>query len=626
MKKSHYSCGEFLSISIVLTILSLTTGQGQIQACPPCRCSIQDPATQGVAAFCRYKSGQKLSKIPMNFPSNLIVLIMTSQQVRELDTTSLKNYSNLEKLYLDGNNLKTIQAGAFSKQQHLTLLDLKENKLDNISAETFRGLGSLTSLRLDHNKLQKIYRGGFSFMPMIKYIDLSFNEIGDLEEGAFDRLDHLKTLLLNGNKLKRIHSGTLGNLMSLTRLELASNQIQAIDEGVFSCSPLVKTLVLKANKLHGIPKAIFLDLQFLDHLDMSQNPVYYIESDALIGLRSLKTMELKDCNISGIQNNTFSPLENIITIHLENNPLICDCHLSWILSWLSRKPEGTLKGAVCRTPHNISGQNLLSANLRSLVCTCTDCNKEAACSVPPANCSCTQNLTGLSCNDICQSHNEPVTWCRKQDGDCSCKSSAVPQETGKTSNCSFNVTSEKCSEHGEVAKKGAHLECVCQTGFTGNGIICEDINECNKTRKACFFEHEVCINTLGSYRCECSRGFRYMMVPGSISACEDIDECKENKPCDLHAKCHNIKGEYSNTSDQLVGLSRMCSPATFAVGCNFNCGSSNHVQICAFWAISEQNIGLVHISSTKQTMISQKAASYANFVSVYQPIMEKITS
>ena len=114
------------------------------------------------------------------------------------------------------------------------------------------------------------------------------------------------------------------------------------------------------------------------------------------------------------------------------------------------------------------------------------------------------------------------------------------------------------------------------------------------------------------------------MVPGSISACEDIDECKENKPCDLHAKCHNIKGEYSNTSDQLVGLSRMCSPATFAVGCNFNCGSSNHVQICAFWAISEQNIGLVHISSTKQLMISQKAASYANFLSVYQPIMEKI--
>ena len=623
MKKSHYSCGDFLSISIVLAILSLTTGQGQIQACPPCRCSIHDPATQLVEAFCQYKSGQKLSKIPMNFPSGLVVLIMTSQQVRVLDTASLKNYSNLEKLYLDGNNLKTIQAGAFSKQQHLTLLDLKENKLDNISAETFRGLGSLTSLRLDHNKLQKIYRGGFSFMPMIECIDLSFNKISDLEEGAFDRLDHLKTLLLNGNKLKRIHSGTLGNLMSLTRLELASNQIQAIDEGVFSCSPLVKTLVLKANKLHGIPKEIFLDLQFLDHLDMSQNPVYYIESDALIGLRSLQTIKLNDCNISGIQNNTFSPLENIITIHLENNPLKCDCHLSWILSWLSRKPEGTLEGAVCRTPLNISGQNLSSANLRSFVCTCADCNKEAACSVPPANCSCTQNLTGLSCNDICQSHNEPVTWCRKQDGNCSCKSSAVPQETGKTSNCSFNVTSEKCSEHGEVAKKGAHLECVCQTGFTGNGIICADINECNKTRKACFFEHEVCINTLGSYRCECSRGFRYM-VPGSISACEDIDECKENKPCDLHAKCHNIKGEYSNTSDQLVGLSRMCSPATFAVGCNFNCGSSNHVQICAFWAISEQNIGLVHISSTKQLMISQKAASYANFLSVYQPIMEKI--
>ena len=160
MKKSHYSCGEFLSISIVLAIVSLRTGQGKLPDCPPCTCSIHDPATQGVAAFCHYKSGQKLSKIPMNFPSGLIVLRMTSQQVHKLDTTSLKNYSNLEMFYLDANNLETIQAGAFSKQQHLIFLDLKENKLDNISAETFRGLGSLTSLRLDHNKLQKIYRGG----------------------------------------------------------------------------------------------------------------------------------------------------------------------------------------------------------------------------------------------------------------------------------------------------------------------------------------------------------------------------------------------------------------------------------------------------------------------------------
>ena len=542
MKKSHHSCGKFLSVSIVLAILSLRTGLGEIQDCPPCRCSTL-PATQlvEVEAFCQYKSGQKLSKIPMNFPSGLIALLMTSQQVHKLDTTSLKNYSNLQRLYLDKNDLETIQAGAFSKQQLLTLLDLKENKLHNISAETFRGLGSLTSLRLDHNKLQKIYRGDFSFMRMIEYIDLSFNEISDLEEGAFDRLDHLKTLLLNGNKLKGIHSGTLGNLMSLTRLELASNQIQAIHEGVFSCSPLVKTLVLKANKLDGISKEIFWDLQFLDHLDMSQNPVYYIESDALIGLRSLKTIELNDCNISGIQNNSFSPLKNIITIHLGNNPLKCDCHLSWILSWLSRKPEVKLEGAVCRTPLNISGQNLSSANLRSFICTCADCNKETACSVPPANCSCTQNLTGLSCSDICQSHIEPVTWCRKQDGNCSCKSSAVPQETGKTSNCSFNVTSEKCSEHGEVAKKGAHLECVCQTGFTGNGIICTDINEC-KTGEAYCFEHRVCINTMGSYRCECSQGFRYNLVPGRISPCEDIDECKENKPCDVNAKCHNNKG------------------------------------------------------------------------------------
>ena len=44
---------------------------------------------------------------------------------------------------------------------------------------------------------------------------------------------------------------------------------------------------------------------------------------------------------------------------------------------------------------------------------------------------------------------------------------------------------------------------------------------------------------------------------------------------------------------------------------------------CAFLTIFEQNIGLVHTSSTKNLMISQKPASYAHFLSVYQPTIEK---
>lgn len=550
MKDVYTLFRVFFTISVLLT--SPVIAQSQQDVCHPCSLCHTEPRmfngtmSNFVIAFCQFKKGDKMTSIPQNLPPRLGTLRLTSHDILELKNTSFRRYPFLQILYVDGNGLQTIRDGSFSQQRFLTELDLKENKVSNIGAETFRGLTSLTKLRLDHNKLENISGGTFSTVPFLKMLDLRVNRINVLEEGAFDKLDYLETLLLSYNRLRALSSKVLGNLMSLTRLELASNQIQRIDEGVFSCAPLIKELGLKGNRLEKVPIESITDLQFLDSLDISENPVSFIGSDAFIGLKSLKAMDLSGCDISGIQDNAFDGLQEISSIHLNNNPIKCDCHLSWLPRWLSRKPKVALDGAVCHSPPEISGQNMTAVTLHSFICGCADC----ICNPQPNNCSCFKNRTGLSCNDICQSYNDSVSMCRKFGEKCFCKNKTTLQKTPKFANCSFNITSEKCSEHGELQKDGAHLECACKRGFTGNGVNCSDIDECQIGGHWCS-KNAHCINTLGSHRCQCHQGFKDKIVPAAGKLCEDIDECNESLPCGQHSQCQNNEGR--NSSIRLVG-------------------------------------------------------------------------
>nr|XP_033785604.1 thrombospondin-4 [Geotrypetes seraphini] len=121
------------------------------------------------------------------------------------------------------------------------------------------------------------------------------------------------------------------------------------------------------------------------------------------------------------------------------------------------------------------------------------------------------------------------------------------------------------------------LQCgPCPEGYTGNGVTCNDIDEC---RYSPCFPGVRCINTSPGFRCEaCPPGYTGLSIKGAginyartqKQVCTDINECDNgrNGGCVANSQCINTVGSYrcglcnaGYTGDQTRGCKpeRSCS-------------------------------------------------------------------
>ena len=140
------------------------------------------------------------------------------------------------------------------------------------------------------------------------------------------------------------------------------------------------------------------------------------------------------------------------------------------------------------------------------------------------------------------------------DEGCSCVNGYEKEESGKCvppadTNDTCSSASDICSDDASCTTySNGGSQCICNTGFDGDGINCADINECeNDVCPA----RSTCDNTDGAFECTCHEGYQKI---GKF--CVDVNECQDS-PCDgENQSCKNTDGSYEcqcQTGYNLIG-------------------------------------------------------------------------
>lgn len=227
---------------------------------------------------------------------------------------------------------------------------LNGNQLTSIDSGVFEGLKNVRGLFLWNNELSSIERGAFNGPTSLEDLILSGNQISSIELGAFDDLSDLWNLTLSGNPLQTIESGLFGDLPDLEHLGLAATQLTAIDANAFDGMPSLRGLSLSENRLAAIDFVPLSGLSSLGFLDLSNNQLTTIRSNAFLRLPSLSDLRLGGNQLTTLETNAFSGLTELVWLGLASNQM-------------STVETGAFNGSGTRAIHLEHNAGLMELNL-----------------------------------------------------------------------------------------------------------------------------------------------------------------------------------------------------------------------------------------------------------------------
>uniref|UniRef100_A0A2K5IIM5 Adhesion G protein-coupled receptor E5 n=1 Tax=Colobus angolensis palliatus TaxID=336983 RepID=A0A2K5IIM5_COLAP len=110
-----------------------------------------------------------------------------------------------------------------------------------------------------------------------------------------------------------------------------------------------------------------------------------------------------------------------------------------------------------------------------------------------------------------------------------------------------------CGKFSDCRNTEGSYHCVCNPGYelvsgaktfkNESENTCQDVDECQQNPRLCK-SYGTCVNTLGSYTCQCLPGFKFK--PEDPKLCTDVDECSSSlHQCDSSTVCFNTVGSYT---------------------------------------------------------------------------------
>lgn len=373
------------------------------------------------SCYCDYNGeyvscvGDGLYRFPMEIPNTTVRLELRNYLVNHLSSDDFTNLLNMEEIKIQQSRIETIDNGTFVPNTRLERLDLSQNLLTTLSSsvfdnlirlryldlssnsieyveEAFTNLAHLEQLNLRDNKLQELTINTFLGLHKVQYLNLDTNNISTIEVGTFQYLTNLAHLIISNNPLTTLsrldffgsrlqyidisHVGLDRIPQSLTKfvrdLRLAKNNLTFISAGDFDSYPYLGLLVLddncvseiendalgrqeylmrlwlngncltkvppnlppsllalymEENKLTELSSYSFKGLIHLEQLFLQRNEIKFMTSCVFCDLVNLKSLDLQANQIENLTAGVFSNLTQLQTLDLsQNNLKFIDAH------------------------------------------------------------------------------------------------------------------------------------------------------------------------------------------------------------------------------------------------------------------------------------------------------------
>ena len=210
--------------------------------------------------------------------SNGTICRLFSKGITSLSSNDFDGLSNLDRLYLNNNNLNSLPEDVFAGLSNLQMLTLNNNNLSNLPEDIFAGLSNLQHLHLNNNDLSGLPENIFDDLSNLQELGLYENNLSSLPEDIFAGLSNLQELNLYENNLSTLPEDVFSGPANLQELSLYENNLSSLPEDVFSGLSKLRYLYLYNNDLSSLPEDIFDGLSNLDILELSGNSLICLPS------------------------------------------------------------------------------------------------------------------------------------------------------------------------------------------------------------------------------------------------------------------------------------------------------------------------------------------------------------
>lgn len=215
-------------------------------------------------------------------------------------------------LTLKGNSITSIPDGAFLNLT-LNVLDLSDNKLQQISNNAFQGLeSSLTTLKLggDRQSTNPVALSYTFLNGLVELLDLDLRyfRLTTIDGNTFPTLAKLSVLTLRSMKIQNIlSSGFQNKFPVLQNLELIGNvELGNIPVTALRFLTTLNHLSLQQNNISIVAFASFETMTNLINLDLSHNEILRLEDDCFRGLYS--KLEYLSLSLNRLDQNRLGPI------------------------------------------------------------------------------------------------------------------------------------------------------------------------------------------------------------------------------------------------------------------------------------------------------------------------------